>query len=698
MKSHSIYSFIGIFVAVVVLGGYAYVSENAQAQQGVYDVNLVQQDPVFRSVDIPYNWLDYDAFTNLEWLPGGYFLAVGQCNSPLNPGNNFTIPRDLGAYESGGLYAFTENGAYLGKEDVCFRTSVRAPGCHEAGGCTIGQKVLHDPSKANRFVLDADPLPFAGVPRSPLVYEVTLGGIQAVEQLFYAQRNGNPYRYFVDGNTVYEQEGFLNSVDDAAVVGGQLVVTEQSFEGLQTNASQYCFEPTPALARKNKVYSLPWLGEGSELSDAPDPPGDTICRGIRLSQEQFTPIVGVGNFLLASTDENNIQTWRLNLYRIDENGTISFVREFEDSWHNFSYWDVDATDVARIAIYKPAEGKISVYRATNDDLVLDWDVSINESIIRESDPDRRSYISLSGDRVAYVSCREKTRENPSSFPRTYNHCELSVLEQGGAELSVEPLPLPGVDQDGFDVDTIVRGVEFSTGGQIMVIAEPAGTVYGQDGCCGGEFPPNSLRQWKGEQLYLYTIGAGSGGGGSSGNGGGDGSGSGDGGGTGNVAAPTGELGSVFNFVGSYFKELSALFRQQDALEDAEEEAQAQAEAQNNQRQGVQYTETDLSSLIETLEADFRTEQTQDDVDIQAAEDLTTRDVQILLNRDPDTQVAEEGAGSPGNETDFLGPRTEDALKRFQCKHGIVCSGTTLSTGYGNLGPQTRAKFIELYGK
>jgi hypothetical protein len=54
------------------------------------------------------------------------------------------------------------------------------------------------------------------------------------------------------------------------------------------------------------------------------------------------------------------------------------------------------------------------------------------------------------------------------------------------------------------------------------------------------------------------------------------------------------------------------------------------------------------------------------------------------------KLAETGPGSPGNETEYFGPITEVAVKKFQCDKGIVCSGTVASSGYGSIGPKTRA--------
>lgn len=73
-------------------------------------------------------------------------------------------------------------------------------------------------------------------------------------------------------------------------------------------------------------------------------------------------------------------------------------------------------------------------------------------------------------------------------------------------------------------------------------------------------------------------------------------------------------------------------------------------------------------------------------------------LQQILNSDPTTKIAVSGAGSPGKETNYFGSLTRAALQKFQCKHNIVCSGTPKTTGYGNLGPKTRAKIQEVFKK
>jgi len=70
-------------------------------------------------------------------------------------------------------------------------------------------------------------------------------------------------------------------------------------------------------------------------------------------------------------------------------------------------------------------------------------------------------------------------------------------------------------------------------------------------------------------------------------------------------------------------------------------------------------------------------------------------LQIILNSDSDTRVAESGSGSPGHETSYFGDLTEKAVIKFQKKYGIISSEADAGAGY--VGPKTRAKLNELLG-
>ena len=68
-------------------------------------------------------------------------------------------------------------------------------------------------------------------------------------------------------------------------------------------------------------------------------------------------------------------------------------------------------------------------------------------------------------------------------------------------------------------------------------------------------------------------------------------------------------------------------------------------------------------------------------------------LQQFLNSDPATMISSKGTGSPGNETEYFGSLTKEALGKFQLKYHIVESKK--DAGYGSLGPKTRAKIDEL---
>ncbi len=80
--------------------------------------------------------------------------------------------------------------------------------------------------------------------------------------------------------------------------------------------------------------------------------------------------------------------------------------------------------------------------------------------------------------------------------------------------------------------------------------------------------------------------------------------------------------------------------------------------------------------------------------------VTSSDVkrlQQLLNSDPETQIAGSGVGSPGHESNYYGALTVLAVQKFQVKHGLISEGTPSTTGYGALGPKTRAAIEDYLG-
>lgn len=69
-----------------------------------------------------------------------------------------------------------------------------------------------------------------------------------------------------------------------------------------------------------------------------------------------------------------------------------------------------------------------------------------------------------------------------------------------------------------------------------------------------------------------------------------------------------------------------------------------------------------------------------------------RALQVFLNRDTRTYIAENGPGSPGRETTRFGSLTLRAVQKFQQLYGIASPGTP---GFGVVGPATRAKLNQI---
>jgi len=73
-----------------------------------------------------------------------------------------------------------------------------------------------------------------------------------------------------------------------------------------------------------------------------------------------------------------------------------------------------------------------------------------------------------------------------------------------------------------------------------------------------------------------------------------------------------------------------------------------------------------------------------------------RFLQKTLNLMSETSLGEAGPGSPGQETHFFGPRTREAVRKFQEFYAEdILSPVGISAGTGFVGPQTRKKLNEI---
>lgn len=414
----------------------------------VFDVPLVSQTPTYDASRIPINPVGYDAFYNTQWISGGHFVSAGYCNN-ANVGNS-TIPNDRrGQLEAAGQYVFNENGTLHSISNACHNTAnITTLGCNEGQGCSIGFDIFA--TGDNSFIREGNP--HFGNGRSPVSYKLLSNTTSLVGR--------NYFNNWVDSGTVFPEIGQMVKPLNgrSAIANNVYVVNASSYHGGHiSTASSYL---------DTFFLSIPSMTE--------------ITRMGQLNQPYLYPEAGVGEYLVAREDPNtNVTVFRpVYAYRmpsasalasgaLPENlGALDFTGRIEHVAKDVSREDQIVLYVRTSNFSNPNGSPLLItYRSTTSGL---------EEVARRASPFELSggavqKFSVSGDTFVWTACSTVPSDYAGSDPFK---CNL-VVEQGGAELSVEPLPLDSVGN--FQT---VRTFSVAPSGKILVTTKTLGRTNG----------------------------------------------------------------------------------------------------------------------------------------------------------------------------------------------------------------------------
>ncbi|MBP9771538.1 MAG: hypothetical protein KBD16_01275 [Candidatus Pacebacteria bacterium] len=228
---------------------------------------------------IPFAWyITGSPFAEITVMGNGDFVVAGACSLKMNrAGWRSLIDEDAGANKDGrgGLYAFKNDGTFIGDRDVCLDGLSTMGSCPEGGACNISTKVI--PVGNDRIIRE-----MAGVwNRPPMEYRIGSNGISLVKRAYISK--GSNYdseshagRFVV--NQLVKAAGGLWGVKEENVSDGQL-----------------------RYARSNIIYSDTGFNEVREWSvSAPS--------SLYESWNEIAPIVGVGDYVIGTKTSNNDTT------------------------------------------------------------------------------------------------------------------------------------------------------------------------------------------------------------------------------------------------------------------------------------------------------------------------------------------------------------------------------------------------------
>jgi hypothetical protein len=287
-------TYSGLTQTVVLLP----TTENANLGNGV---TLVKE--IYNRADIPFLWYSQTTpFHNAEYLSGGYFVVAGTC-SPKVSGNE-TVSSE-GASNNiglqGGLYAFKDDGTFIGKRNVCYDGDIPGSGaplaglyCNEGAACEIPMNL--SPLGPNQVLREMNRQFYNTThgfnSRPPLQYQITPTGINLAGKPYSGSRNWD----WPEGS------------GDRIQIGNNVVVS-------------------------GKIFSIKAKYDAAAAGRFVCPNVSSLSGGQPATLPELVPIAGVGDYLIAHKTQGSTggfmssETRTVRVYRLKADNTLEEVQQ-----------------------------------------------------------------------------------------------------------------------------------------------------------------------------------------------------------------------------------------------------------------------------------------------------------------------------------------------------------------------------------
>ncbi len=357
---------------------------------------------------IPYAWYSQGSpFQNIVVMGSGDFVVSGTCSPKVTRSGWRSLFTDGASGRNkelqGGLYAFKNDGTFIGMRDACLDGLSQTGTCNEGGACEGPVTVI--PVANDKFVRVMHDVGGIGWNRPPMEYRITGSGLTLSK------------RAYISKGSNYDSESH-----DGRFAVGNLVKAGNALWGVkEENVS----DGQLRYARTNILYTDTGFDAIREWSvSAPS--------SLYESWNQITPLAGVGDFVIGTkngatsayvyrvVDADTMDEWQ----RLEE---VSALPGFAVNYGNPRYDSANPNRVAFATNFSAGSVNVDIYESATTTFS-----KVSTTPLTGVSGLGFPY-AISGDYILYGACPSG---NGSVLPVTdgtadpYKGCKVKVLKAG----------------------------------------------------------------------------------------------------------------------------------------------------------------------------------------------------------------------------------------------------------------------------